>query len=56
LFLGDNPKALAQMNAQVKFGYGAFVQPVADLQSYQHGMLRKLLREISMNVPNRSEG
>jgi hypothetical protein len=49
-------RSFAGNSVYLKFGYGSFVLPVADVAGYRLAMMRKLLREISMNVPNRTEG
>lgn len=56
LLVGSRESGIADAEARVKFGLGAFVLPVADFEGVALGMFRKLLREVSMNLPQQRAG
>lgn len=54
LLVGNRASGVADAEARVKFGLGAFVLPVGDFEGVALGMFRKLLREVSMNLTTRA--
>lgn len=51
LFIGNNPRIVSILDQDVRLGFGSFLIQIETAADVERAMARKLLMEISMNIP-----